>query len=213
MNQQLTIVALILAATSGTCRGQVPEVAGLFPDVPPMAALRGVFPGMRVEQLLQIRKAVLAPYIGMHEVVNGDTVEYRVDRPTSIQSEIENSLLGPSKLDPDATVYAIDVWDPTESPNEAEQKWTYHTIALQARTNGMQCFVTKRAGVSRTALAQYGRLWLGVQLIEKRLLRSFGGDVRTVPPIVITFVSTKLEPYVPAEFPREATTCPTRTSD
>lgn len=199
---------LTLITVAGTCSAQVPAVAILFPDVPSLATLEGVVPGMSVAQLLELRKPSEAPYLGLREVINGDTVEYRVDHPTGRQSVAEDALFGPSTLNRKAIVYGINSWERSASPDTAERIWKTRLIALEGRTDGrVQCFATKRAGVSRTALARSGNVWLGVQLIERRTMRSLGGDVVS-PAIVISFASTQLDPYVPPQFPRETMTCP-----
>jgi hypothetical protein len=203
-------VALMLAL--GICRGQVPTVATLFPDVPSLTALKEVFPGITVGQLLALRNPTQANYVGLREVLAGDTVEYRVENPTSRQSVLEDALFGRSRLSPTAIIYAINSWEPTD-PSAAEQKWMGRAIALQARTHGeVECFTTKRAGITRTALSRQDNLWLGVQLIEERKMRSLGEE-RVIPPIVITFASTKLDSYVPSQFSREPITCPHATGE
>ena len=192
----------------GTCRSQVPTAAMLFPDVPSMTTLHGVFPGITIGELLRLRKAVEAPYLGLREVVNGDTIQYHVDNTTSHQSPIEDALFGRSALNRAGTVFGINSWEPTDSPDTAERKWTNRVIALQARVNReVQCFTTRRAGVTRTALAHRDSVWLGVQLIEKQTRPSFGGEV-TFPAIVVTFVATKLDPYAPVRFARTPIACP-----
>jgi len=201
-------VLLTLMVVVGTCRSQVPTAAELFPDVPSMAALQKVFPGISVGELLDIRKPVEAPYLGLREVVNGDTVQYQVDNPTSRQSPIEDVLFGHSTVNRAAIVFGINSWEPTNPPSSAERKWTNRVMALRSRmSEEVQCFTTRRAGFTRTALAHRDSVWFGVQLIEKQTRPSVGGDV-TFPAIVVTFVATKLDPYAPARFARTPIACP-----
>jgi hypothetical protein len=191
----------------GTCRGQVPTVSVLFPDVPSLAALKGVYPGISVGELLDLRKPVEAPYLGLREVVDGDTVQYHVDKPTSRQSAVEDAIFGLSRLNRGAVVHGINSWEPTATPEKAEREWTKRVVGLQRRTrSAVQCFTTKRAGVTRTALAHEGNVWMGVQLIEKNTRRSYGGDI-TFPAVVITFVSTKIDAYAPTQFARDTIAC------
>lgn len=208
------IFALTLAVVtsiSSVCNpGRVGvDVAKLFPDVPALAALRGVHPGMTAGELRSLRKsATPAPYIGLTETLNGDTIKYRMASPPARQSASEEVVLGAIQLLDGDSIDGIDLWQPASGPDSATQVWSGRATQMLRRNQGaLDCFTIMRAGKTRFALSQREGVWFGVALIEEHQERDIRGPI-TFPAIVDTFVSSRLELYVPRNVVREQFPCP-----
>jgi hypothetical protein len=200
--------ALSTTGTCGTNTNDV-DVAQLFPDVPQLAALTGVRPGMSVSELRGRRKAaVSAPYIGMMETLNGDTIKYRMVSPPARQSPSEDVLFGVSRLLGTDSIDGIGLWEHVTPMDSAARVWTDRAMRMHSRDpHNVDCFSISRSGTTRVAVAQYNGTWFGVALIEERHERDFRGPI-TLPAALETFVTSRLELYVPKQFKRQPLSCP-----
>lgn len=200
-----------IVGTTETCgtRQDLVDLPNLFPDVPALAALTGVHPGMSVGNLRGLRKtAVPAPYIGLMELVNGDTIKYRMVSPPYRQSPREDVFFGRSRLLSASSIEGIDLWEPTTPMDSATRVWRDRAIRMRNRDpRTVDCFTIGRAGTTRVALGQRNGVWFGVALIEERQERDARGPI-TLPAIVDTFVTSELELYVPSRFKRQSMPCP-----
>lgn len=205
----LTLAAVL--GTTGTCgtRANPVDVPQLFPDVPQLAALNGVRPGMSVGELRALRKgAVSAPYVGLMETVDRDTIRYRMVSPPLRQSPTEDIVLGSSRLLDASSIDGIDLSQPTASMDSATRAWRERVVRMRGRDQRTaDCFTISRASITRFALAHRGEVWFGVALIEERHERDARGPI-TFPAVLNTFVTSRLELYVPNEFTREPLSCP-----
>lgn len=210
----LSMLAALLVGGAYRC-GQaqdVLDVPHLFPETQALKALTGVYPGISVDRLRKLRPAASeAPYIGLKEVLAGDTVRYRVTTPTVRQSSTETNIFGISKLLGGDHVEGIDLWQPIGSADSALRSWRKTALLLRARLgNGqsLQCFtITRISGVTRFAIASADSISFGVALIEESHQPTVGGVI-TIPAIVDTFVTSRLDSYAPTRFARVSIPCP-----
>jgi hypothetical protein len=198
----------VLALFTAVCQAATPNLSVLFPDVPAFAPLTEVRVGMSIRSLLFARKPAPALYLGYREVVGRDTVEYRIDHPLRGQTADEASIFGREMIHENEPLIAVNTWERTPDVDSADTKWTNRVIALARRAPAaLACFTIPRAGSTRTAIVKQGGVWLGVQLVNQRVMHDVRGNWVS-PPVVITFAASRLDPYVPDRFVRTPIECP-----
>jgi hypothetical protein len=177
---------------------------------------------MSVAALRKLRpRAEVAPYVGLSEPLNGDTIWYRIPDPPIRKSGTEGMFARVFGGFDSQTIEALhlhhsigksagqklDSTDLTALADSAERLWSDRARSLRKRFGGMECFAMKRRGFVKMALAKSGEIWLGAALIQSRTYPIRDGEV-FFPPALHTFVTSRLEYYAPSTMTRDALICP-----
>ena len=184
-------------------------MAELFPDVPVFAQMKDVSPGMSIRSLTRARHPVVAPYLGFHEAIAGDTVEYMIEDPPQSVAAFSGFVFEIQTKLESQPVVGINSWERSLSSDSVEARWARRVMSLRSRNKREpSCFTTTRSGLSKIALARNGDIWVGVQLISVRMLREVSRSWNS-PHVLMAFATTDLDRYVPRKFTKKGVRCPT----